>query len=104
VSCQRVNATGQATREVSVARARVVRETEKTVLPSNLKFTRGSGEVLGGFRRAFIFLGEGPAVVLYPTTCACLPLLLSQPERVDGEKSKSCTSSPPLPLLPLGDG
>jgi hypothetical protein len=33
------------------------------------------------FAWAFIFLEEGLAVLLYPAICACLPLLLSQPER-----------------------
>jgi hypothetical protein len=56
------------------------------------------------FARAFIYLEEGPTVVLYPAICACLPLLLSQPERVDIEKKKLRTLSPPLPPLPLGDG
>jgi hypothetical protein len=47
VPCQGVNVTGRATCGVSVARARVVRGMEKTALPSILKFTKGSGEVLG---------------------------------------------------------
>jgi hypothetical protein len=76
VSCQRVNATGRATRGVSVARARVVRGTEKTVLPSNLKFTRGLGEVLGEFRPGLYILGRGagsgslPCYLRLPSTFA----------------------------------
>jgi hypothetical protein len=36
--------------------------------------------------RAFIYLEEGPVVVLCPTICACLLLLFSQPKRVDREE------------------
>jgi hypothetical protein len=64
-----------------------------------------------GFGQSFEWLSPGPLYswkrgrpVLYPATCACLPLLLSQLERVDREKRKLRTSSPPLPPLPLGDG
>jgi hypothetical protein len=59
VTCQGVNATGRATRGVSVARARVVRGMEKTILPSSLKFMKGSGEVLGGFRSGLYIPGRG---------------------------------------------
>jgi hypothetical protein len=38
------------------------------------------------FARAFIYLEEGPAVVLYPTICVCLLLLFSQPKRVNREE------------------
>jgi hypothetical protein len=65
-----------------------------------------------GFVRSFGWISpgplyswkRGPVVVLYPATCARLLLLLSQPERVDREKRKPRTSSPPLPPLSLGDG
>jgi hypothetical protein len=59
VSCQGVNATGRVTRGVSVAHARAVRGNGKTVLPSSLKFTKGLGEVLGGFRLGLYIPGRG---------------------------------------------
>jgi hypothetical protein len=52
VSCQRVNATGRATREVSVARARVVRGTEK---PFAFEF-----KIHEGFVRSFGWISPGP--------------------------------------------
>jgi hypothetical protein len=36
--------------------------------------------------RAFIYLEEGPVMVLYPAICACLLLLFLQPKRVVREK------------------
>jgi hypothetical protein len=59
VPCQEVNATGRATRGVSVTHAQVVRGMEKIALPSSLKFTKGSGEVLGGPRPGLYILGRG---------------------------------------------
>ena len=50
---------GWAIRGASVARARVVRGTEKTVSPSSLNFATGSGEVLGGFRPGLYIPGRG---------------------------------------------
>jgi hypothetical protein len=59
VSCQGVNATGRVIRGASVARARVIRGMEKTALPSSLKFTKGSIDVLGGSRSGLYIPGRG---------------------------------------------
>jgi hypothetical protein len=67
-------------------RVRELFEEWKTVLPSSLKFTKGSGEVLGGFCPGLYIPRRGPTVVLYPAICACLLLLSSQPKKVDREE------------------
>jgi hypothetical protein len=36
--------------------------------------------------RAFIYPGEGPTAVLYPTICACLLLWFLQPKRIAREE------------------
>jgi hypothetical protein len=51
--------TGRAIRGASVARARVVRGTEKTVSPSSLNFVTGLDEVLGGSRPGLYIPGRG---------------------------------------------
>jgi hypothetical protein len=38
------------------------------------------------FVRAFIYLEEGPTVVLYPAICACLLLWFPQPKRIAREE------------------
>jgi hypothetical protein len=92
-ACQRrrvsylgVNATGRAIRGVSVARARVVRGTEKSFCLRVWNSRRVRVKFWVDFARAFIYPEEGPTVVLYPAICACLLLLSSQPKRVDREQ------------------
>jgi hypothetical protein len=41
-------------------------EEQKNVLPSNLKFTRGSSEVLGGFRPGLYIPGRGADIGSLP--------------------------------------
>jgi hypothetical protein len=72
VSCQGVNATGRVIRGASVARARVIRGMEKTTMPSSLKFTKGSGEVLGGSRQGLYIPGRGAGSCFLPYHL-CLP-------------------------------
>jgi hypothetical protein len=100
VPCQGVNATGRATRGVSIARARVIRGTEK---PFCLR-VRNSRRVRAKFwvdlARAFIYLEEGLAVVLYPAICACLLPLFLQPEGVDREE-KTAHLVPSAPTVPV---
>jgi hypothetical protein len=52
------------------------------------------------FARAFIYPEEGPAVVSYPTICACLLPLFSQPEGVDKEE-KTAHLVPSAPTAPV---
>jgi hypothetical protein len=75
----------RAIRGASVARARVVRGTEKPFHLRVLISRRVRAKFWVDLARAFIYPKGGPVVVLYPAICACFLLLFPQPKRVDRE-------------------